>query len=158
MKKDGNKIFEIHGVYSAPSFDFRPKLVEMVESAVGYSFPDFGEKDEIKVDLNFDSEEFISSHIQENVYQLYVASPAEEPLTLVTELIDTILHTDLNNGSRDRILFTYIKEIKGEQFTPSQIESLEKVGALIEELGGRFVKANSVEMLAGIMNTITNFT
>ena len=147
MHKDGKKVFEIHGVYTSPSFDFRPKLTEMLESAVGYTYPEFTDKGVIDTmsDIPFGDE-----------YLLFIASPAEEPLTLMTEMFDVILSHAPNENSG--ILFTYLKEVHGEMFNQTQLDALDKIGEMVEKLGGKFVKSNSIEMLAGTLNTITNFT
>jgi hypothetical protein len=148
MRKDGKKIFDIKGVYTAPSFDFRPKLTELLESAVGYTYPEFTEKgiiDSVPDDIPFGDE-----------YLLFIASPAEEPLRLVTELFNTILSQTSDNNHQ--VLFTYLAEVHGETFSQEQIDSLVNIGEMVEKLGGKFVKSNSIEMLAGILNTITAFT
>ena len=147
MRKDGKKVFEIHGVYSAPSFDFRPKLCEMLESAVGYMYPEFDEKGTIDptCDIPFGDE-----------YPLFIASPAEEPLTLITEMFDVLMNHTCDESSK--VIYTYLTEVHGETFNSEQINALNKIGEMVEKLGGKFVKSNSIEMLAGILNTITNFT
>lgn len=146
MRKEGKKVFEIHGVYSSPSFDFRSKLVGMLDSNVGYSYPEFTDKGVIDImdDIPYGDE-----------YLLFIASPAEEPLILVTEMFEKILGTAPNENSG--VLFTYLTELHGEQFGQDELNSLDKIGAMVEKLGGKFVKSNSIEMLAGTLNAITNF-
>lgn len=154
MFKDGKKVFEINGVYTAPSFDFREKLTSMLESAVGYSYPDFNDKGTAIQNDNHEEAEII--HAESHIYKLFVASPAEEPLVLVTDLLNTLLTKDINENKHT--IFTYIKEFRGEEFSQQQLESLEEIGTIVENLGGKCIKSNSIEMLAGTLNTITNFT
>ena len=122
--------------------DFRPKLVELFNENVGYDFCDFDlSRNTLKVPDNvpFGDE-----------YHLFVATPSEDPLMLVTELFDEIGGC----GDTTKFLFTYLPSIRGAEFEKNQIECLDKLGSTVTKFGGKFFKCNSIEMLAGYINAI----
>ena len=142
MHRDGKISFIIHGVYIMGNMDFRPKLVELLSEPIGYDFCDFDlSRNVLKVPENipFGDE-----------YHLFVATPAEDPLMVVTELFDELG----GSTATEKFLFTYLPTIRGAEFEKNQIDCLDKVGATVEKFGGKFFKCNSIEMLAGFINGI----
>ncbi len=70
-------------------------------------------------------------------YCLYVITPKMTGVYSIAEVIDD------SNKRPDKTIFCFINEPDGEKFDEHQIKSLNMVGNMVEENGGKFCKSFS---------------
>jgi hypothetical protein len=75
---------------------------------------------------------------------LYVISPLAAGFYSIAEVVDD------SNKRPDKTIFLILEEDEGKQFSPHQMLSLEKVGEMVRENGGRWLK--TLEEVARLVN------
>lgn len=68
-------------------------------------------------------------------YVLYVITPKMEGVYSIAEVIDD------SNKRPNKTIFCYLLEDDGKEFSKHQIKSLDMVGKMVEENGGRWFKS-----------------
>jgi hypothetical protein len=67
-------------------------------------------------------------------YCLYVITPKMEGSYSIAEVVDD------SNKRPDKTIFTFIDRDGKQEFSPSQLKSLDKVGVMVESNGGQYLK------------------
>jgi hypothetical protein len=113
-------------------------------------------RDKLVKDLKIDSfnpvvkdwnEEAQKREIQERKncdFVLYVITPKMEGVYSIAEVIDD------SNKRPEKTIFTYLTEDDGKEFTKHQIKSLDMVGKMVKENGGKWFK--SLNEIADYLN------
>jgi hypothetical protein len=117
-------------------------------------------RDKLVKDLKIDSfnpvvkdwnEEAQKREIQERKncdFVLYVITPKMEGVYSIAEVIDD------SNKRPEKTIFTYLTEDDGKEFTKHQIKSLDMVGKMVKENGGKWFK--SLNEIADYLNFKNN--
>lgn len=78
-------------------------------------------------------------------FVLYVITPKMEGVYSIAEVIDD------SNKRPDKTIFCWVKEDDSKEFSKHQIKSLDMVGKMVEENGGKWVK--TLNDVAVFLNT-----
>jgi hypothetical protein len=106
--------------------DWRDTLIKKLKidyfNPVVKDWDDDAQKEEIKQRKNCD-------------YVLYVITPKMEGVYSIAEVVDD------SNKRPEKTIFAYLLEDDGKEFSKHQIKSLDMVGKMVEENGGKWFKS-----------------
>jgi hypothetical protein len=115
--------------------DWRDILIKKIKieyfNPVVSDWDDNAQKEEIKQRKNCD-------------YVLYVITPKMEGVYSIAELIDD------SNKRPEKTIFTYLLDDDGKEFNKHQIKSLDMVGNMVKENGGKWFK--NLEEISDFVN------
>lgn len=81
-------------------------------------------------------------------YVLYVITPKMEGVYSIAEVVDD------SNKRPDKTIFAYLTEDDGKEFTKHQLKSLDMVGKMVKENGGKWFK--SLNEISDYLNFVKN--
>lgn len=81
-------------------------------------------------------------------YVLYVITPKMEGVYSIAEVVDD------SNKRPEKTIFAYLTEDDGKEFTKHQLKSLDMVGKMVKENGGKWFK--SLNEISDYLNFVKN--
>lgn len=106
--------------------DWRDKLVKDLK--IDYFNP-------VVKDWNEDAQKEEIKQRKDCEFVLYVITPKMEGVYSIAEVVDD------SNKRPERTIFVYLLEDDGKEFTKHQIKSLDMVGKMVKENGGKWFKS-----------------
>lgn len=76
-------------------------------------------------------------------YHLYVITPKMDDFENISELVED------SNKNPEKTIFCFWQTDEDEAFTPQQIQSLERIGEMIAQNGGKWVR--EMEQIPGVL-------